>query len=75
MSKKNQPIYRAKFCAVTGTSENGNDILGKSVEIGAVWERKDPSKGAVLKLDIVPEGLSRGVLFLQPVKAEARGFA
>lgn len=51
MSKKNQPIYRAKFCAVTGADEKGNDILGKSVEIGAVWERKDPSKGAVLKLD------------------------
>ncbi len=75
MSTKNQPLYRAKFCAVIGTDENGKDKLGRSVEIGAVWERREAGKGAILKLDIVPEGLRDGVLFLHPVNSGDRGFA
>ena len=74
-NRKTLPLYRAKFCSVNGTDEHGKDILGRPVEIGAVWERKDASKGAVLKLEIVPEGLRQGVLFLHPVNAGDRGFA
>ncbi|MEM6500106.1 MAG: hypothetical protein AAF709_25790, partial [Pseudomonadota bacterium] len=68
MSKsKNQPLYRAKFCTVIGTDEAGKEKLSRAVEIGAVWARRDPSKGAVVKLDIVPQDFTKGVLFLDPV--------
>lgn len=65
---KTQPLYRAKFCAVTGTDEKGKDQLGHAVEIGAVWPRKDAGKGAILKLHIVPQNLDRGVILLHPFK-------
>lgn len=72
---KNLPLYRAKFCAIVGQDEAGKDKLSRAVEIGAVFSRKDPTKGAILKLDIVPQDLRNGVLFLDPVDAENRGFA
>lgn len=72
---KNQPLYRAKFCAVIGTDEAGKDKLSRAVEIGAVWSRREASKGAILKLDIVPQDFAKGVLFLEPVTAGDRGFA
>ena len=72
---KNLPLYRAKFCTVIGQDEAGKDKLSRAIEIGAVFSRKDPSKGAILKLDIVPQDLQRGVLFLDPVQSEKRGYA
>ena len=72
---KQKPIYRAKFCRVIGKDEAGKDQLGRAIEIGAVWARREAAKGAILKLDIVPQDLSGGVLFLDPVTAEDRGFA
>ena len=72
---KQKPIYRAKFCRIVGTDEAGKDQLGKGVEIGAVWARREADKGAILKLDIVPQDFASGVLFLDPVTAEDRGFA
>jgi hypothetical protein len=70
---KNQPLYRAKFCAVIGIDEAGKDKLSRAVEIGTVWSRREASKGAILKLDIVPQDFAKGVLFLDPVTE--RGFA
>ncbi len=72
---KQKPIYRAKFCRVIGTDEAGKDKLGRAIEIGAVWPRREAAKGAVLKLDIVPQDFTNGVLFLDPIEAEDRGFA
>ena len=72
---KNLPLYRAKFCAVIGQDEDGKDRLSRAIEIGSVWNRKDPSKGGILKLDIVPQDLRSGVLFLDPVQEDTRGFA
>ena len=72
---KQKPIYRAKFCRIIGTDEAGKDQLSRAVEIGAVWARREAGKGAILKLDIVPQDLASGVLFLDPVTAEDRGFA
>ncbi|MEO0620494.1 MAG: hypothetical protein AAFZ01_14600 [Pseudomonadota bacterium] len=72
---KNLPLYRAKFCAVIGQDETGKDKLSRAVEIGAVFSRKDPTKGAILKLDIVPQDLRDGVLFLDPVQTGDRGYA
>ncbi|MEO1603553.1 MAG: hypothetical protein AAFU49_24460 [Pseudomonadota bacterium] len=74
-TQTNKPIYRAKFARVIGTDENGKDRLSRVVEIGAVWARREAEKGAILKLDIVPQDLSNGVLFLDPVVIEDRGFA
>ena len=72
---KQRPLYRAKFCRVVGTDENGKDKLSRAVEIGAVWARREAEKGAVLRLDVVPQDLANGILFLDPVKAGDRGFA
>ncbi|MBU1211957.1 MAG: hypothetical protein KJ587_11870 [Alphaproteobacteria bacterium] len=72
---KQKPIYRAKFCRIIGTDEAGKDKLGRTIEIGAVWSRREAGKGAILKLDIVPQDFTNGVLFLDPVEAEDRGFA
>jgi len=68
-NEKTMPLYRVKFCAITGADDNGNDQLGRAAEIGTVWPRKDATKGAILKLDIVPERIGNGVILLQPVKA------
>jgi len=72
---KNLPLYRAKYCVVIGQDEDGKDKLSRAVEIGAAFSRKDPSKGAILKLDIVPQDLRNGVLFLDPVQSDTRGYA
>lgn len=72
---KQRPIYRLKFCRVIGTDEAGKDKLTRAVEIGAVWARREEGKGAIAKFDVVPQDLSGGVLFLDPVTAEDRGFA
>ncbi|MBI1384722.1 MAG: hypothetical protein GC150_07425 [Rhizobiales bacterium] len=74
-NSKQKPIYRAKFAPVIGTDPEGKDRLGRVVEIGAVWPRREAGKGAILKLDIVPQNFAKGVLFLDPVAAEDRGFA
>ncbi|MEO1207636.1 MAG: hypothetical protein AAFV45_15015 [Pseudomonadota bacterium] len=76
MSKQsNKPLYRVSFCPIHGQHADGGDIMGRSVEIGAVWTRKDPTKGAMLKLNIVPQNLTDGVIFLNPVEDKDRGFA
>ena len=72
---KQRPIYRLKFCRVIGTDEAGKDKLARAVEIGAVWARREEGKGAIAKFDIVPQDFTNGVLFLDPVTSEDRGFA
>ena len=72
-NSKNQPLYRVKFCTVIGQDENGKDKLSRAVELGAVWPRRDASKGAVLRLDIEPKDIRAGVVFLDPV--EQGGYA
>lgn len=74
-TNKQRPIYRAKFCRVVGKDENGKDKLSRAVEIGAVWARREAEKGAVLRLGVVPQDLAGGILFLDPVQAQDRGFA
>ena len=75
MSKQTNPLplYRVSFSRITGKDENGQDILGRPKEIGAVWERKNGKSGAILTLDIIPIELTQrqGVLFLVPATARA----
>lgn len=72
---KQKPIYRARFARVIGKDQSGKDQLGRTVEVGAVWARREADKGAILKLDIVPQDFSNGVLFLDPVETQDRGYA
>lgn len=64
-----RPLYRVTFSRIAGTDQNGQDILGKPREIGAVWPRKNGKTGGLLTLDIIPVELStrQGVIFLVPV--------
>lgn len=74
-SKNKLPLYRVHFASIIGTDENGKDKLGNSVEIGAVWQRKQADKGAILKLNVVPQNMSEGVVFLHPVETNDQGYA
>ena len=65
-----KPLYRVSFSRIKGQDDQGNDVLGKPKEIGAVWPRKSADKqGAILDLDIIPTELinRQGVIFLVPV--------
>lgn len=66
--KNDLPLYRVTFSRITGKDENGQDMLGRPKEIGAVWPRKHGKSGAILSLDLIPIELTQrqGVLFLIP---------
>lgn len=66
-----RPLYRVTFSRITGTDQDGNDILLRPKEIGAVWPRKNGKAGGILQLDIIPIELTqrKGVIFLVPVDA------
>ena len=70
-----RPLYRVAFSRITGKDDNGQDILGKPREIGAVWPRKNGKSGALLTLDLIPTELvhRQGVIFLLPVDAAKGG--
>lgn len=64
-----RPLYRVTFSRIIGTDENGQNILGRRREIGAVWPWKNGKPGGFLALDIVPVELTtgQGLVFLVPV--------
>jgi len=49
-SRANLPLYRLGFAPRTGVSANGQPTLGYSVEIGAVFARKEAEKKAHRKV-------------------------
>jgi len=63
---KARPIYRLCFSAKNGIDSNGQANLAYPVEIGAAFERKDPTKGLFAKFQFVPMNIQDGVLFLIP---------
>ena len=67
---KARPVYRLCFSAKNGTDGNGQANLSYPVEIGAAFERKDPSKGLIAKFHIIPMDFKDGVLFLIPGEAD-----
>ena len=69
---KARPVYRLCFSAKNGTDGNGQAQLHYPVEIGAAFERKDPTKGLVAKFHIIPTDFKDGVLFLMPADADRR---
>ncbi len=66
---KTKPTARVAFARSVGTDENGREKLGPLREIGAIWPRRDASKGGVLRLDHIPVELTQreGVIFILPV--------
>lgn len=66
---KERPLYRVTFSRITGTDDNGQQVLARPKEIGAAWSRKGDKKGAIISLDLIPTDLvsRNGVLFLVPV--------
>lgn len=80
MSNQNErpaskPTDRVSFARITGTDDNGNDILGPAREIGAIWPRKNGRKGGILRFDHIPAELVRhqGVLFITPIEDGREG--
>lgn len=69
---KARPVYRLCYSAKNGVDGNGQAQLHYPVEIGAAFERKDPSKGLVAKFHIIPEHMRDGVLFLIPAENDRR---
>ena len=65
-STKTRPLYRVLFAPITGQDDQGKDQCGNAREIGAVWPRKG-KPGGILRLDIVPANLDRGVILLAPL--------
>lgn len=67
-TKHDRPLYRVTFARITGQDDNGQDVLGRPKEIGAVWPRKNGKAGAILSLDLIPIELTQrqGVIFLVP---------
>jgi hypothetical protein len=64
-TSKTRPLYRVLFAPITGQDDQGKDQCGPAREIGAVWPRKG-KEGGIMRLDIVPANLERGVIFLTP---------
>lgn len=70
-----RPLYRVTFSRITGQDREGQDILSRPKEIGAVWPRKNGKAGAILSLDLIPVELAQrqGVIFLVPLDDENGG--
>ena len=70
-----QPLFRVSFSRITGQDREGNDVLARPKEIGAVWPRKNGKQGGIIALDLIPIELTQrqGVLFLVPVGEEEKG--
>ena len=71
------PMFRVTFARITGQDDEGQDVLGRPKEIGAVWVRKNGKSGGILALDIIPIELTQrqGVIFLVPPSASQKGGA
>jgi hypothetical protein len=72
-----RPMFRVTFSRITGKDNEGNDVLSRPKEIGAVWARKGSKIGGILSLDLIPVELAQrqGVLFLVPVDRDDQGGA
>lgn len=76
-STPQRPLYRVTFSRITGQDRDGNDVLSRPKEIGAVWPRRNGKTGGILSLDHIPVELAqrKGVIFLVPTTREGEGGA
>jgi len=66
-SNSNQkPAFRVNFSPIH--ERDGEMVRGRSTEIGAAWPTKDGSSYRI-NLNIIPQNLENGSLFLNPVEA------
>lgn len=75
-TNKERPMFRVTFSRITGKDSDGNDVLSRPKEIGAVWARKGNKVGGIVSLDLIPVELAQrqGVIFLVPIdRAEDGG--
>lgn len=74
-TKSERPLFRITFSRITGKDDQGNDMLSRPKEIGAVWARKHGKAGGLISLDLIPVELSQrqGVMFLLPVGQDDAG--
>ncbi|MBI1290189.1 hypothetical protein GC173_02950 [bacterium] len=74
-TKPERPLFRITFSRIVGKDDNGNDILGRPKEVGAVWSRKNGKTGGIVSLDLIPVELAQrqGVMFLLPVDRDDTG--
>lgn len=54
-----RPLYRVTFSRITGQDREGQDLLSRPKEIGAVWPRKNGKAGGILSLDLIPVELAQ----------------
>jgi len=68
----NKPTHRVSFAALPGSDEAGNQKLGASRAIGAIWPRRN-GKGGILRFDHIPVELTRsqGVVFISTIETGA----
>jgi hypothetical protein len=69
-----KPLFRVTFARIE-TDKDGNDIVTRPKEIGAIWARKNGKAGGILSFAHIPVELAqrRGVLFVLPVDADNGG--
>lgn len=61
---KTYPTHRVSF-ATKRIGKDGEEQLGRPVDIGAIWPRKGADKaGGILRLDVIPKDLHEGVMFV-----------
>ena len=73
--RNDRPTFRVSFSRITGQDQEGNDVLARPKEIGAVWPRKNGKSGGILTLDLIPIELAQrqGVIFIVPVGDDDQG--
>lgn len=76
-TKTERPMYRVVFSRIKGQDKDGNDILTRPREIGAIWARRNGKKGGRVDFDIMPQELPlrQGVTFIVPVDDDDEGGA
>ena len=76
-TKHERPIYRIVFSRIKGKDKDGDDIMTRPREIGAIWARKKGKKGGRVDFDIIPQELPlrQGVTFIIPVDENDEGGA
>lgn len=60
--EKTYPSHTITFSEKT-VDERGYEKLGKPVEVGTVWPRKEGKQGGIIDWSIKPEKLGNGVYF------------
>lgn len=73
-NRSDLPLYRVSFSRITGKDGDGNDILARPKEIGAIWPRKGNKAGGILNFELMPIELAQrqGVTLVVPVERDAK---